>query len=218
MQHKNCLVCGKEFIKPVNCSVVDWLGGKKRPKGKQYCSRKCADKSKFGKPAWNKGIKIQTNTGRTWIKKGQRISTKTEFHKGQKPYNVGKKMTEEKYNKLKNSGFFNSKWGEKSGGWKGGITKLNLCIRTIKEYLDWRKKVFERDNWTCIKCNDKRIKGNRVILEAHHIKPFSLILKQNKIKSTQEAMNCKEIWDINNGQTLCIPCHKQTKSYKNRKV
>ena len=36
---------------------------------------------------WNKGLKIQTNTGRTHIKPGQRISKKTEFKKGFIPWN-----------------------------------------------------------------------------------------------------------------------------------
>lgn len=37
--------------------------------------------------AWNKGLKVQTNTGRTHIKKGQRISIATEFKKGLVPFN-----------------------------------------------------------------------------------------------------------------------------------
>lgn len=36
---------------------------------------------------WNKGRKIRTNTGRTHIKKGQRISSATEFKKGMTPHN-----------------------------------------------------------------------------------------------------------------------------------
>lgn len=37
--------------------------------------------------AWNKGLKIQSNTGRTHIKKGQRISPETEFKRGFIPHN-----------------------------------------------------------------------------------------------------------------------------------
>jgi hypothetical protein len=28
---------------------------------------------------------------------------------------------------------------------------------------------------------------------------------------TQEALLCPELWDINNGLTLCVPCHDRTK-------
>lgn len=37
--------------------------------------------------SWNKGKHIQTNTGRTHIKKGQRLSKSTEFKKGMIPHN-----------------------------------------------------------------------------------------------------------------------------------
>lgn len=33
-------------------------------------------------PAWNRGLRVQTNTGRTHIKPGQRISPRTEFRTG----------------------------------------------------------------------------------------------------------------------------------------
>lgn len=61
--------------------------------------------------------------------------------------------------------------------------------RKTPEYINWRKKVFERDNYTCQICGQK---GGE--LNAHHIKPFS------KYKN-------KRI-DINNGITLCQKCHK----------
>ena len=33
----------------------------------------------------------------------------------------------------------------------------------------------------------------------------------------EKAKKCKELWDINNGETLCIACHKKTDSYANTK-
>ena len=59
---------------------------------------------------------------------------------------------------------------------------------------EWREKVFKRDNWTCQDC---KTRGGR--LQAHHIIPY-------KIKP-------KLRHDINNGQTLCLECHKKTDSY-----
>lgn len=56
------------------------------------------------------------------------------------------------------------------------------------EYKTWRKAVYERDNYTCQKCNKR---GGR--LEAHHIKPWS---------------DYPEVrFDVNNGMTLCETCH-----------
>ncbi|MFA5071929.1 MAG: HNH endonuclease [Candidatus Pacearchaeota archaeon] len=58
------------------------------------------------------------------------------------------------------------------------------------EYVEWRKKVFERDNYTCQKC------GLQTYIEAHHIKRWSLYPELR--------------YDVNNGITLCKnPCHKE---------
>lgn len=29
----------------------------------------------------------------------------------------------------------------------------------------------------------------------------------------EDAINCEELWSINNGRTLCIDCHKKTNTY-----
>ena len=89
--------------------------------------------------------------------------------------------------------------GETCGLWKGGITPLNRAIRTSTEYIEWRVSVFERDDYTCQGCGAKSQKGVKVILHAHHIKPFYLYPELR--------------FDINNGLTLCEPCHKETDTY-----
>ena len=93
--------------------------------------------------------------------------------------------------------------GEKSWRWKGGITELYTRIRTCPEYRLWRLAVFRKDNFTCQGCGD-RSGGNLV---AHHVKYFSLIMEQNGIKTLEEAQQCKELWDIHNGLTVCEICH-----------
>lgn len=93
--------------------------------------------------------------------------------------------------------------GESSYGWKGGLSNINGLIRASKKMTEWRVRVFKRDNYTCQKCGDKK-GGN---LEAHHIKPLSQIIKDNDIKTMYDALNCKELWDVNNGITLCKKCH-----------
>lgn len=62
------------------------------------------------------------------------------------------------------------------------------------EYIQWRKSVFERDDYTCQDCG---VRGG--YLEADHIKPWALF---------------KELrYDMDNGQTLCRPCHQKTESW-----
>lgn len=83
------------------------------------------------------------------------------------------------------------------------------AVRHSAQSRMWRELVFGRDNYTCVWCGDNR-GGN---LEADHIKPFILIIRQNDIRTLQEALNCQELWDIENGRTLCITCHRTTDTW-----
>lgn len=62
--------------------------------------------------------------------------------------------------------------------------------RTSAEYVTWRKRVFERDNYTCQNCG---IRGAK--LNAHHIKPYAYFHDLR--------------YDLGNGISLCVECHKQ---------
>mgnify|MGYP001592561843 CR=1 FL=1 len=98
--------------------------------------------------------------------------------------------------------------GEAHPGWRGGITPINFEIRNSIQYRCWRADVFERDSFTCQECGER---GGK--LNADHINPFSGIIKKYDIKTFKEAKKCKELWDINNGRTLCVLCHRRTKTY-----
>jgi hypothetical protein len=80
--------------------------------------------------------------------------------------------------------------GSNNPGWKGGVeTEINK-LRKTSEWKDWRTKIFERDKYTCYKC--EKVGG---LLHPHHIIPKSIDLSL--------------IYDINNGITLCKSCHME---------
>ena len=97
--------------------------------------------------------------------------------------------------------------GEKSSLWKGGCSLLypiKRVIRKLFKYRLWRSDVFKRDNYTCQICG-----ARGEYLEAHHrFKRFIDIIKEYNIQTLDEAINCEELWDIDNGMTLCTKCHK----------
>jgi 5-methylcytosine-specific restriction endonuclease McrA len=80
---------------------------------------------------------------------------------------------------------------------RGALKAPNKSIRTSKEMRAWRETVFTRDNHTCQLCRDRSCAGNAVVLNAHHILPYSRHEDRR--------------FDPNNGITLCEPCHITTR-------
>lgn len=99
--------------------------------------------------------------------------------------------------------------GPNNPAWKGGVTSIKQRITTSIQYLEWRRKIYERDDYTCQNCGDKK-GGN---LEADHIVPFAYIVQKYKINTFNKALRCTLLWDIKNGRTLCIECHKKTPTW-----
>ncbi len=206
-QIKKCVTCEKIFQKKITCSKKDWDLSK-------FCSRSCINLGRVSffkgkKDRWSneqkekmskRMIKTMTpehkehlskilkgktcNTGRTHIKKGQHLSPSTEFGKIP-PWNKGKKNP-----------YFA---GQNNPRWKGGIYPEHLKIRHSQEMKQWRLEIFKKDNYTCVLCKRKRKEGDRVVLHADHIKPFS---KHSDLRLS-----------LKNGRTLCAECHRKTETY-----
>ena len=182
---KKCPKCFTEFSKPYKYSVAQWAT-------KTFCSCKCS--------ALNRKNVELTDEHKRKISMALR---------GKITWMKGKKHTPESIKKLKDSHVgikypprsqeYREKRSlqyqeEKGPGWKGGITSKSMTIRKSLEYRDWRTAVFQRDNYTCQECGSRG-----VTLNADHIKPFAYYPELRLV--------------IDNGRTLCVPCHRKTDTY-----
>lgn len=140
-------------------------------------------KRKIG--AANKGKKLS---------KAQRKQL-SEFHKG-------KKLSSTTKDKIRVA-FIGLRSGAKHPLWKGGVSIIRNRLRQSFVYKDWRKKCYDRDGYKCKKCGDKNGR-----LECHHIIPVRVLVDMFGLKTFEDYANCKELWDINNGITLCVKCHE----------
>jgi len=96
--------------------------------------------------------------------------------------------------------------GKLNPSWAGG-KKYIRQIRGTDKYALWRLRVFERDDYTCRYCFTR---GGK--LEVHHYpKSFKQLIKDYNIKTVEEALKCKKLWNLNLGITACKHCHNKTK-------
>lgn len=86
--------------------------------------------------------------------------------------------------------------GETHYAWKGEEAAYHdrLIDMGRSQYKQWRKAVFERDNYTCQFCG---LRGCR--LHADHILPYSTHIELR--------------YEVSNGRTLCVSCHKTTPTW-----
>lgn len=191
--NKNCKTCEKDFIL--------------KKKNQLFCSVKCIrNKTQFTKGVYvgfgfKKGHK--STLGKHWKVKDTSKMGHTAWNKGKKgtlkhtpetiellrKLSTGRKLSKESRLKISES-----KKGSKNHSWKGGVTPLRVKIWHSPEYKLWRKSVFERDNYTCVWCGKI---GDE--LNADHIKPFAYYPELR--------------FAIDNGRTLCKPCHITTDTY-----
>jgi hypothetical protein len=93
---------------------------------------------------------------------------------------------------------------------------LKLKIRNTTEYLTWRLLILKRDNFRCQICLTSMKDNKSLRLEVHHAKTFNDICKENNVSTVQQALDCKELWNLNNGVSICYSCHKDIEKLRTK--
>lgn len=169
---KKCEICNKEL-------KLGWIDGKRFCQ-KRFCSHACRDKG-CSILCLKENVRPPSQKGRKWTHEQR------ERHKvimSRVPNSMKNPETVKKFLETKKKNF----------DIRGRKTVGRLLIKRSKVYREWRKAVFERDNYTCIDCKKR---GGE--LEAHHIKTFSGFPELR--------------FELSNGSTLCKECHRKTDTY-----
>ena len=151
-----------------------------------FCSPKCNYSFKRGKRL--KPPRLCIVCGNSVPNANEKYCRDRCYKKDIKGIPKGKEHSEKIKNGLKNR---NQK-GLNNPNWNGGTTSERTKIYNSKKYQNWRRKVFERDDFTCQDCGVLS-DGNRIKIIAHHKKSFS---KYPELR-----------FSVDNGQTLCVGCH-----------
>lgn len=185
---KSCKQCNNQFHKKPSVSMKLWIDGT------PFCSKACYTKSQKGiDPMKGRNIKRPSRKG-------------VSYPDFQGPNNPGWTRVEKlcaqcntifcvKAYRKDTAKCCSRECANKQKD--HGLTDKNMRIRQSARYRRWRTAVYERDDYTCVFCGKR---GGK--LHADHIKPFS----------TFEDLR----FEISNGRTLCVPCHRTTPTYGRR--
>ena len=170
------------------------------------------------------GVYIRTQKHRDILSQAQKRIGNKPPSPWRNKYNTGRKPSKETKDKMSKTHLKIDKprvrkpKGNKAHNWKGGITPLRNKIWESVPYREWRQSILQRNNFTCQECGKRG--GN---LEVHHIKTFKSLLSEalefSPLLSPYDAVLIyTPFWELDNGITLCVPCHNKTKRnnrYKN---
>jgi HNH endonuclease/NUMOD3 motif-containing protein len=190
LEERFCKVCKKKLTRREDES-------KSHAEARKFCDMKCYNISKkgSGNPFYGKHFSPEAKRKLSEARKGKPSKIKGI----PKSYEAIKKMRLAHRDK---------QMGSNNPNWRGGTSKLRWLIQSNYRYIQWKLAVFNRDRFNC------QVKGcNSTELHPHHIKPIGQSIKDYNIKTIEEAIKCQEIWDVNNGITLCKQHHRDTDSY-----
>lgn len=191
-----------------------------------YCSIECSHREGYLKTLDRAGKTSKMDKNRRMQQRINRIGKKHSQETKDKIRlkHLGKKLSEEHKKKIRESCLNHPesiktrfRVGQNTGinnpNWKNGISKIHKRLRNYiwgtHKYMAWRKYVLERDNYTCQLCNKNKCK-----LNTHHIIPFSNLLDKYNLSTIEQVENSEELWDVSNGITLCVDCHKKIHNKK----
>jgi len=186
---------GKHHTKETREKMSKALIGNKRALG---C--KCSEENKKRISSLHKGKKVSKETLKKMSLSSPKVWLGKKFSEEHKKKigisNLGKKMSADAIRKMKES-----KRGENHWRWYKDRTKLKKQEdRRTSAVHEWRKNIYERDNWEC-RINNKECNGR---IEAHHILNW---------------VDYPELrYDINNGVTLCKYHHPRGRENEEKLV
>ncbi len=139
------------------------------------------------------------------IQKGEHRSLETQFKKGLIPWCKGEKgihlspETEFKKGSIP--------WNKDT--LYGKNESLLKKIKQSTEYANWRKVVYENNNYECKTC------GSKKNIRAHHLVPIKTIyiefleryIEAGSKELYKLSKDYDDFWNIKNGITLCNKCH-----------
>ena len=172
-----CIVCNKPFDPPARYS-----------KTQKLCSNECSHiHQRF------LSINFCEQCGKSFVvHRHVKNSQKYCSHECKGLARRGVKLAGNYRRGFKPEGGFETRF--KSGSehplWKGGVSHKHSTIRRSREYVEWRKAVYQRDHYECQECNKN---CRQLDIVAHHIKSFA------------EHKHLR--FKVDNGITLCRSCH-----------
>ena len=183
--HRKCEMCDSVFrFKPMSM------------KPNKFCSKPCYYLSIRGKKQKDEIVKQRatSNTGRKTGEYHTCNFCKKNFYMYPSRIKLGRS------NNFCTKKCFIS-WSRTSDNpeWKGDAHPENKRLRDSRDAKKWRKQVFLRDNFTCVLCGYKSKGCRPADINADHIKSWA---KYPELR-----------FGVNNGRTLCRPCHYKTPTW-----
>lgn len=181
-----CESCGRKFKSKSACKSYTPKFCSQSCWAKREISRETREKqsaAKLGKIPWNKGVAMWKDKTHPRGTLGMKIERQSATDETKKKLSLAHLGKK-----------LPDRSGDKHWNWQGGRSSETVRARASAEYKSWRKSVFERDDYTCQICG---VHGG--CLHADHIVPFSVDIDKR--------------FDLENGRTLCVTCHKETDTY-----